>query len=151
MTIDDITEYLLSLGGVLPVFPEPGGAWPEISWGDSYFYYAPDGVVPTTSQPFATIVTKRYPDEPANDLDRPGAFRVNVAAGRDAFIAWTGHTPGRAPATPAPDDTIHAHPVYGSAAWLAVTNPADRTAAALRELLRTAHTRAAARFERRPG
>jgi hypothetical protein len=54
------------------------------SWGDLFFYYAPDGVVPTAGQPFATIVTKHYPDDAGSRLARPGAFRLNVAAGREA-------------------------------------------------------------------
>ena len=35
--------------------------------------------------PFATIVTKDYPDDRESRLDRPGAFRLNVAAGTDEF------------------------------------------------------------------
>ncbi|GEM34817.1 hypothetical protein NN3_58240 [Nocardia neocaledoniensis NBRC 108232] len=149
MTIDDILEFLGSLDGVLILRPEAGSDAPEISWGDAFCYYAPDGIVPTTVQPFATIVTKQYPDESDTGLDRPGAFRVNVAAGRDAFTAWTGHAPGRTPARPTADDTVLPHPTYGSAGWLAVVNPGERTATVIRELLTDAHARARARFQRR--
>lgn len=41
----------------------PGSEHPEISWSDHFFYYAPDGLVPRNRQPYATIVTKNYPDD----------------------------------------------------------------------------------------
>ncbi|MFE6923153.1 DUF6194 family protein [Nocardia sp. NPDC057663] len=150
MTIDDIIDYVTGLGGVLHLRPDSGGEWPEISWGDSFFYYAPDGVVPTTTQPFATIVTKDYPDDRSSRLDRPGTFRLNIAAGRENFIEWTGHAPGRGPdeADSSITDTVIAHPVYGSAGWLAVVDPGERTDAVVHDLLRTAHDRARTRFER---
>jgi len=58
MTIDDIIDFVEGLDDVLTLRPVPGDGSPEISWGDTFFYYSPDGVVPTTTQPFATIVTK---------------------------------------------------------------------------------------------
>lgn len=131
MTIDEIIEFMEGIDGVLTVRPAPGDGSPEISWGDVFFFHAPDGVVPQATQPFATIVTKNYPGDERSRLDRPDAFRVNIAAGKEAFGAWTGHAPGE----PNPDhdpgavDTVFAHPVYGSAAWLAVVNPGPRTEA----------------------
>ncbi|GAA1952177.1 DUF6194 family protein [Kitasatospora viridis] len=152
MTVDEIISFVADLGGVLAVRPAPGDGSPEISWGDTFFYYAPDGAVPTTGQPFATVVTKNYPGDEASGLDRPGAFRVNVAAGKEAFIRWTGHAP-REPATtlvdPSTVDTVIAHPVYGTVGWLAVVNPGPRSAGTTRDLLRAAHQLARARHERR--
>ncbi|MEU8705012.1 DUF6194 family protein [Streptomyces sp. NPDC048565] len=156
MTIDEIIEFVEGLDGVLTVRPVPGDGSPEISWGDAFFYHAPDGVVPRATQPFATIVTKNYPGDERSRLDRPDAFRVNVTAGKEAFGTWTGHAPG-AQGEPGPGDdpgavdTVIAHPVYGSAAWLAVVNPGPRTEAVVRRLLREAHDRARARRERREG
>ena len=152
--MDEIISYVDSLDGVLTLRPAPGDGSPEISWGDTFFYYAPDGVTPTRTQPFATIVTKNYPDDAASRLDRPDAFRVNIAAGKDAFLQSTGRAP-REPATadvePSADDTVIAHPVYGTLGWLAVVNPGPRTEAATRELLRTAHHLARSRYERHVG
>jgi len=152
MTMDEIISYVDSLDGVLTVRPAPGDGSPEISWGDTFFYYSPDGVTPTTTQPFATIVTKNYPGDEASRLDRPDTFRVNIAAGKEAFIRWTGHAP-REPATtdvePSAADTVIAHPVYGTVGWLAVVNPGPRTEVATRELLHTAHQLARSRYERR--
>ncbi len=150
--MDEIFALVGQLDGVLTLRPGPGDGSPELSWGDGFFYYAPDGVLPRT-QPFATVVTKDYPDDDRSRLDRPGAFRVNVAAGRDAFVRWTGHAPRAAgeaiPSAALPDDTVTAHPVYGGLGWLCVTNPGPRTSEAVRELLRTAHAAARARHERR--
>ncbi|WNI20523.1 DUF6194 family protein [Streptomyces sp. ITFR-16] len=150
MTPEEIIVFVENLDGVLAVRPGPGDGSPEISWGDAFFFYAPDRVMPKATQPFATIVTKNQPGDEASRLDRPGAFRVNAAAGKEAFIRWTGHEP-REPAEgdPGATDTVMAHPVYGSAGWLAVVNPGPRTDATVRELLRTAHRLARARHERR--
>ena len=151
MGIDEIREFIESLGGVLVLAPQPGDGSPEISWGDFFFYYAPDGVVPRT-QPFATIVTKDYPDDRGSRLDRPGAFRLNIGAGPAESVKWTGHQP-REPAAPDVDpgtpDVVFAHPVYGHLGWLAVITPGPRTDTPVRELLRTAHGRAQERYRRR--
>jgi hypothetical protein len=153
MTIDEITEFLDGLEGVLTVKPLPGDGSPEISWGDTFFFYAPEGVVPRT-QPFATIVTKDYPDDRGSRLNRPNTFRLNISAGNGAFIEWTGHEP-RDPTLsdvdPSVTDTVIGHPVYGNLGWLAVVNPGPRTGTTIQELLRTAHHLARSRYQRRAG
>lgn len=150
--MDEIISFVEALDGVLTLRPAPGDGSPEISWGDTFFYYAPDGVVPTTTQPFATIVTKNYPGDEASRLDRADTFRLNIAAGKEEFIRWTGHAP-REPGTtgtdPGATDTLTAHPVYGGVGWLAVVNPGPSTDAAVRELLRGACHLARTRHERR--
>ncbi|MFH8570230.1 DUF6194 family protein [Streptomyces sp. NPDC017993] len=153
MTIDEIIEFVAGLEGVLAVTPGPGDGSPEISWGDTYFFHSPDGVTPTAAQPFATIVTKNYPGDERSRLERPDTFRVNIAAGKEAFINWTGHAPRESAPDddPAVTDAVTAHPVYGSVGWLAVVNPGPRTESAVRDLLREAHGLAQARHERRRG
>ncbi len=154
MSIDEIIEFLAGLDGILVLRPARGDGSPEISWGDTFFYYAPDGEVPKATQPFATIVTKDYPGDELSRLNRPGVFRLNVFAGKDAFAGWTGRQP-RDAATDEPDpsetDSVMAHPVYGTLGWLAVVNPGPRTGTAVRELLRTAHDLARSRHRRRAG
>ncbi len=151
MTLDEIVDYIDALGGVLTLRPQPGDGSPEISWGDVFFYYAPDKVVPKT-QPFATIVTKDYPDDRGSRLDRPGAFRLNISAGATEFRKWTGHEP-REPATadidPSAADVLFAHPVYGRLGWLCVVNPGPDTATPVQDLLRTAHGVARTHYQRR--
>jgi hypothetical protein len=147
MDIDDIIDYVTGQGGVLVLRPEAGDGSPEISWGDVFFYYAPDGVVPK-GQPFATIVTKDYPDDQGSRLDRPGAFRLNVCADAATFQQVTGRTP-KEPAVPDPDpstpDVLFPHPVYARLGWLAVVNPGRATDGAVRKLLAAAHQSARAR------
>ena len=152
MTIDEIISFVGGLDGVLILRPGPGDGSPEIAWGDTFFYYSPSGVVPQRTQPFATIVTKDYPGDDEAELDGPEAFRVNVAAGKEAFVRWTGHTPRESAAktvVPSASDVVIAHPVYGSLGWLAVKNPGERTAETLRELLQNAYQLARSRYERR--
>ena len=156
MTIDEITEYIQGLGGVLTLAPQPGDGSPEISWGDLFFYYAPTGVVPHT-QPFATIVTKDYPDDRTSRLDRRDVFRLNISASADQFDRLT-RTERRNDVSDAASaqqrdqsvaDALFAHPVYGALHWVAVVNPGPSTDLTLRDLLRSAHSRARARAERR--
>ena len=105
------------------------------------------------TQPFATIVTKNYPGDETSRLDRPEVFRVNMAAGKEAFIAHTGRAPrdAEAAASPAPDalDVVIGHPVYGSLGWLSVNNPGPSTGSEVRGLLEEAHDLARARYRRR--
>jgi hypothetical protein len=151
MTADEIIEHVEALGGVLTLRPQPGDGSPEISWGDVFFYYAPDGVVPRT-QPFATIVTKDYPDDDTSQLDRPDRFRLNISAGTAGFREITGQDPTE-PVTydvpPSTPDVLLPHPVYGQLGWVAVINPAEQTSAAVDDLLRAAHQAARARYQRR--
>ncbi|MEV5569746.1 DUF6194 family protein [Spirillospora sp. NPDC052269] len=159
MTKDEIIAFVDGLDGVLTLRPAPGDGTPEIAWGDAFFYHSPDGTVPTTTQPFATIVTKDYPEDQTSRLNRPDTFRVNIAVGRDEFVRRTGHAPrdtGDAPRDAAPDDvdpgtpdTLIVHPVYGSLGWLAVVNPGPNTGATVLDLLRLAHALARKRYERR--
>jgi hypothetical protein len=149
MSIEDILELVRSWDGALAVIPRPGDHAPEIAWGDAFFYYAPDGKIPAATQPFATIVTKNYPDDEGSGLDRPGVFRVNIAARRDAMSTWTSDEDSGEPANPSELDRVFVHPVYGTLGWLAVLNPGPRTAETTRGLLRRAYEAARARHERR--
>lgn len=155
MTMEEIISFVDGLDGVLTQRAHSGDGSPEIAWGDTFFYYAPDGVVPSATQPFATIVTKNYPGDETSRLDRPDVFRVNMAAGKEEFIAHVGRAPRDADQAgadvPDPDalDAVIAHPVYGSLGWLAVNNPGPATAEEVRRLLEQAHHLARARYLRR--
>lgn len=138
MTVDEITEYVQSLDGVLTMRPQPGDGTPEIAWGDSFFYYAPEGVVPP-GQPFTTIVGKDYPDEPPAGLG-DGVFRVNIDAGRrDQPVE--GDLTVR--------DRVLPHPVYGQLGWVGIIQPGAGTTAEMKGLIRDAHAAAKRRWERR--
>lgn len=151
MTEDDIIQLAASFDSVFVQTAGPDDGSPEVAWGDTFIYYSADGTLPTATQPFATIVTKDYPDDALSHLDRPSTFRVNIAAGRDTFVEWTGHDP-REPAGVvdySAVDVVMPHPVYGTYGWLAVVNPGEGTEAAVRTLIGRAYDLASSRARRR--
>jgi hypothetical protein len=153
LSIDQIIGTVQHLEGSLVVTPAVGDpGFPELAWGDAFFYYAPDGVMPRTVQPYGTIVTKNYPDDTTSDLDPAGRWRVNIHVDRTTFRELAGD-PGRGdttdPVDPAASDVVLPHPVYGTAGWVSVVNPGARTADTVLRLLRDAHDAARIRFERR--
>jgi hypothetical protein len=156
LSIDQIIGTVRGLEGSLVVTPAVRDLdFPELAWGDAFFYYAPDGVMPRNVQPYGTIVTKNYPDDTVSDLDGPDRWRVNIHVDRATFQELTGDH-GAADdrdaadqADPATPDVVLPHPVYGSAGWIAVVNPGRETGNTVLRLLREAHDTARARFERR--
>ncbi|GAA4146735.1 DUF6194 family protein [Leifsonia shinshuensis] len=145
MTMERILAEVRGFDGVLELAPEPGSAYPEISWGDHYFYYAPDGVVPTKRQPYATIVTKDYPDDVESRLGDPGRWRLNIHVGpKTAAELVAGATAGYDA-----EDVFLPHPLYGDYGWVCVVNPGAATLERALAALRDAHTEDRRRVERR--
>lgn len=144
MDMQKIIDTVSLLDGALVVLPDENGTYPELAWGDAFFYYAPDGVMPQRTQPYGTIITKDYPDDAASALDAPDRFRVNIHVGREraALLASTDTDPVSA-------DTFMPHPLYGAAGWVSVVSPGPRTADAVIAQLRDAHGSARERVERR--
>ena len=155
MQMKQIVETVRRFDGALVVTPDAGGAMPELSWGDAFFYYAPDGQVPQHIQPYGTIVTKDYPDDTASRLGAvesgPDRWRVNIHVDRKAFERLTGEAPRELtrPRDFTAVDEFAPHPVYGRLGWVAVVNPAERTMGTVIELLREAHDAAGTRYRRR--
>lgn len=145
MRLQEIIETVRGFEGALVVAPEEGSSFPELSWGDAYFYYAPDGRMPERMQPYGTIITKDYPDDTSFALEAAGRFRVNIHVGRERVGELVTEGSG-----PAQTDAFHRHPLYGSAGWVCVVEPAQQTADLVRALLRDAHEAARLRAERRP-
>jgi hypothetical protein len=144
MEMQEIIETVRGFDGALVVTPKEGSDFPALSWGDAYFYHAPDGRMPERTQPYGTIITKDYPDDTASALDAPGRFRVNIHVGRERADALV-------PSDPAPTeaDVFRRHPLYGAAGWVCVIDPAERTEDAVLDLLREAHESARQRAQRR--
>lgn len=93
---------------------------------------------------YGTIITKNYPDDESSALDTPGRFRVNIHVGQgkaDPLVA--------ADAQPTDVDVFQPHPLYGTAGWVCVIDPAARTSDTVLALLRDAHESARARADRR--
>ena len=146
MTIDRILERVTSFDGILVLAPEEGGPHPEIAWGDFFFYFAPDGEVPANTQPFATIVTKDYPDDVESRLG-DGRWRLNIHVGKALLEALV--SDGIEPLDFAEPDAFIPHPVYGGLGWVSVVNPGERTLPRVLELLKGAYEGARKRAERR--
>ncbi|MGP3956949.1 DUF6194 family protein [Nonomuraea sp. 3N208] len=147
MTESEIIEFVTGLPGTVVFTPGPDSEAPEVAWGDTFIWYAPDGEIPKRQQPFATIVTKDYPgSDTASHLDRPGVFRLNIAVGRAAFERLIGYPPAshaehHADFDYTVIDRILPNPVYATAAWISLLNPGEQA----RSLLTDAHARAVAR------
>ena len=154
MSLREILSDVRTFEGVLELAPTPGSEHPEISWGDHYFYYAPDGLVPRTRQPYATIVTKDYPGDTLSKLDPDERWRLNIHVGTEVFVDLLGYRPSEIDES-APDhsaaDVFTPHPLYGAQGWVCVVNPGPRTLERARELLRGAHLADRRRVERRSG
>lgn len=143
MNMHEIIQSVRGLSGALVIIPEEGSAFPELAWGDAFFYYAPDGRMPERTQPYGTIITKDYPDDATSALG-PGRFRVNIHVGTeraDPLVA--------AGTELTETDTFFRHPVYGDAGWVCVIAPAERTTPTMIELLQSAHESARLRAVRR--
>lgn len=151
MTLERILETVRGFDGVLELAPTEGSDFPEVAWGDHFFYYAPDGQIPQREQPYATFVTKDYPGDTLSDLDPPGRWRLNVHVGKDTFTRLIGEGPRSAASGKdfSAVDVILPHPVYGPLGWVAIVNPGQRTTSAAVALLREAHESARRRAERR--
>lgn len=144
--MQEILEIARTFEGVLVVVPDERSGLPEVAWGDAFLYYAPDGVMPARTQPYATVVTKNYPDDERSQLDEPGRYRVNIHVGQDRASLLAGAGEG---ADPAAADVFAPHPLYGAAGWISVVNPAAGTSEQVVALLRDAHEAARARASRR--
>lgn len=149
--MEQILDVVRGFDGVLELAPEAGSEHPEIAWGDHFFYYAPDGQVPQRGQPYATIVTKNYPDDAQSDLDRPGRWRLNVhvgTAGTVELLCADATTAEHRTAFSA-EDALLPHPLYARQGWISIVNPGPRTSATAIDLLHRAHEAARTRADRR--
>ena len=138
--------------GLLELAPLPGSEHPEISWGDHFFYYAPDGQVPRNRQPYATIVTKDYPDDTRCRLGGGDRWRLNIHVGSEVFTDLVGYPPGQIEGANVDYSTTDAflpHPLYGAYGWVCIVNPGTATINRALEVLRAAHLADRRRVERR--
>ena len=167
--MQQILSLVRGLDGVLELAPTAGDPYPEIAWGDHFFFYAPDRQLPGREQPFATIVTKDYPDDARCDLDGPGRWRLNIHVGTRALAGLVGPEGvhgsdvtdrtgldggepvglARHTADLAAEDVVIAHPVYAAQGWAAIVVPGPRTSGLATDLLRSAHADARRRATRR--
>lgn len=147
-----VLSSLRSFEGIHELAPVPGSEHPEVSWGDFFFYYAPDGKTPNNRQPFATIITKDYPgdeDSKLNELDR---WRLNIHVGSALFKSTLGYSPEDIDPTGIDYSTpgvFFPHPQYGGYGWVSIVNPDLQAREQVNALLREAHQADKSRVERR--
>jgi hypothetical protein len=148
MTDDEVVEFVTNLEGTVVTVASEEKGDPEMAWGDSFFFYDPDGITdPRRRLPYATIVVSDYPGfDEASDLNRDGVFRVNLWVSPDSFDRFV---PDEVDVDYAALDQIIPHPVYAKQSWLSVLNPGPATEATLRGLLVEAHDRARGRYQKR--
>lgn len=152
VSMNQILLAIRTFDGVLELAPLPGSEHPEVSWGDHFFYCAPDGEVPSNRQPYATIVTKNYPGDEAGQLDDEGRWRLNIHVGTDLFVDLIGYQPDEIDESTvdySATDTFLPHPLYGAYGWVCIVNPADATTDRALAALRVAHQADRQRGERR--
>lgn len=131
--------------------------------GNSFFFYNPDGGVPSDRWlPFVTLMTNDLNDQ-FSDLDRPGVFRLNIGIGKQTFRSLFGE-----PALPSYGassmsssesaspydftalDQIMPHPVYGRMFWVCVLNPGEETfETSVRQLLAEAYELEVSKYQKR--
>jgi Family of unknown function (DUF6194) len=153
VTEDEIIAFVSGLPGVAHTVASEANGAPQVSWGDSFFFYDPDGTRQDARRlPFATIVTQDYAGfDTLSNLDRPGVFRLNVDVGRRRFHDLFGHPPVVHPEHAdgydyAALDLVVPHPVYATHGWVSIVGPGERTDQEARSLLEQAHERAANRY-----
>jgi hypothetical protein len=156
VTEAEIIEYVSGLPGVVAVTASDENAAPAAAWGDTFFFYDPEGNTAENQRlPFATLVIHDYPGwDTESDLDRGGIFRVNIAIGRSSFERLLSHAPTEHAAHHdefdyAATDVLIPHPTYATQGWVSILNPAERTSVQLRRLLDDAHGLAVRRRARR--
>lgn len=150
--MEQILSDVRTYEGLRELCPEPGSEHPEQSWGDHFFYFARAGEVPRSRQPYATIITKNYPDDAQSHLDAEGRWRLNIHVGTRVFAEVIGYPPENfdpLSVNYCVDDVFLPHPLYGTYGWVCVVNPEGVTMDQARMLLRGAHEHDRRRVERR--
>ena len=150
MTQDEVIEYVKrELEGTVVVLASEESGAPEVAWGDTFFFYDPDGITrPDKRLPYSTIVVSDYPGfDEASNLKRPGVYRVNTSVSRDTYERQTSADDVSEFDYTVLDEVIP-HPVYGPQSWLSVLNPGPATECAVKDLLAEAHDRARNRYEK---
>jgi hypothetical protein len=153
VTEDQLILFIAGLPGVVAVKASEAGGAPEVAWGDSFFFYDPEGDVPADRR--LPIVTKDYDGfDMASDLNRHGVYRLNLAVGRVRFEQLVGYPPVQHAAHEEDFDyraldCVLPHPVYATQAWVSILNPGDKTSALARSLIVEAHSRAVERHRPR--
>jgi Family of unknown function (DUF6194) len=157
VTETEIIDFLSSLDDVVATTASAESGAPESAWGDSFFFFDPEGSEENQRFPFATLVCSNYPGfDTESELDRDGVFRLNIAVGRAGYERLLGHSPTEhGQHSDAYDysefDVLLPHPIYAGQGWVSIVNPGPRTSALAERLLLEAYELAEGRWRRRQG
>ncbi|HEX6221835.1 MAG TPA: DUF6194 family protein [Acidimicrobiia bacterium] len=150
MTSDEVVDFVeTELEGTVAVVASEEDGAPDVAWGDTFFFYDPDGVTePEKRLPYATIVVNDYPGfDEASNLSRDGVFRVNAWVSRETFEREVPRDQSNIDFTVL--DEVIPHPVYGEQSWVSVLNPGPATEDKVKALLSEAHRNHKDRYEKR--
>jgi hypothetical protein len=131
-------------------------AFPSVETTEAYtytfFFYGSERMLP-----FATLATADNEHDRVSDLDRDGAYRLNIGVSRETYRSLLGDDkPRLGPAGViegdhdfALRDEILPHPHYAPQSWVCVVSPGEETFKVVRGLLREAYDRAVLRAARK--
>lgn len=133
MEKSDVVDYILK------TFPEVEAI---TAYGYDMFFYSSDRVLS-----FATILDADYDYDSFSNLDRPGAFRLNIGVSKATFQSLFGS--GKVDVEGydfTTQDTIMPHPQYAQQHFICVVSPSEATFEKIRPLLAEGYEIAARRF-----
>lgn len=120
----------------------------------TFYFYGSERMLP-----FATLATADNEHDRVSELDRDGAWRLNVGVSRETYRSLLGdEKPRLGPAGVIEGDhdftvrdRILPHPHYAPQSWVCVVSPSAETFETVCGLLREAYERAVLRAERKEG
>jgi hypothetical protein len=131
-------------------------AFPGVETTEAYtytfFFYGAERMLP-----FATLATADNEHDRVSDLDRDGAYRLNIGVSRETYRSLLGDDKPRLGSTGVIEgdhdftlrDQILPHPHYAPQSWVCVVSPGEETFEVVRGLLREAYERAVLRANRK--
>jgi hypothetical protein len=120
----------------------------------TFFFYGSERMLP-----FATMATADNEHDRVSELDRDGAYRLNIGVSRETYRSLLGDEKPRLGPAGIIDgdrdftlrDQILPHPHYAPQSWICVVSPGEETFQTVRGLLREAYDRAVLRATRKEG
>jgi hypothetical protein len=115
----------------------------EQNFGYEFFFVGDDHMLP-----FATIANTDNEYDKVSNLDRDGAFRINIGVSRETFDALVSHI-DQDGLDYSVLDTFLPHPDYAKQNFICILNPSGDNAQKTKDLIREAHALAAKRLAHR--
>lgn len=145
--VEHISDYLLKTFD---------GLRPKQSWGETSFFYNPDGSSPHGTY-FFTIKEKNGDNDKASELDRSGIFRLNFGISKDSFLSIFECVPKRPEKSKIINgnfdftamNILTPHPIYGWMRWLAILNPDEVQFEKIKPLIQESYALAVAKFNKK--